>query len=61
MLITNLHLFNLSKQSNSFFNSIYIEINRKIDIFKIDGLTINEDEHSLEFIIHVKGEYDYRY
>ena len=30
-------------------------------MFKVDGVTISEDEKSAEFIIHVKGEYDYRY
>eukprot|EP00347_Sterkiella_histriomuscorum_P002890 403366400 len=51
LLITNMHLFNLSKQ----------KINRRIDLFKVDGFTISEDQSSSEFIIHVSGEYDYRY
>jgi len=38
-----------------------IEINRKIDLFKVDGFTISDDSTSSEFIIHVTGEYDYRY
>lgn len=37
------------------------EINRKIDIFKIDAFTLSKDPSSCEFIVHVKDEYDYRF
>jgi len=30
-------------------------------LFQVDGVTISEDEKHAEFIIHVKGDYDYRY
>ena len=40
---------------------MFLEINRKIDLFKVDGVTVSQDPTSAEFIIHVSGEYDYRY
>ena len=63
IIITNLHLFNLSKQSihTSFYHEKFIEINRKIDLFKVDAVTLSKDPKSSEFIIHVLDEYDYRY
>lgn len=38
-----------------------VEINRKIDLFKVDAVTLSKDPKSAEFIIHVVDEYDYRY
>lgn len=65
IIVTNLHLFNISKQSNinrtDYHFSACLEINRKIDILKVDAVTLSKDAHSSEFIIHVKNEYDYRY
>lgn len=37
------------------------EINRKIDLLKVDAVTLSKDPKSAEFIIHVADEYDYRY
>jgi hypothetical protein len=38
-----------------------IEINRKINIIQVDAVTISQNSKCHELIIHVKGEYDYRY
>ena len=38
-----------------------VEINRKINIIQVDGVTISQDSKCHELVIHVKGEYDYRY
>ena len=48
-MITNLNIYNLSKQT----------IKRKIPIKKVFGLTIGTI--GSEFVIHVPDEYDYRY
>lgn len=48
-----------SKVSNVCF--ICVEINRKINIFQVDGVTISQNSKCHELVIHVKGEYDYRY
>ena len=42
-------------------NDISLEINRKINILSIDGVTISQNSKCHELVIHVKGEYDYRY
>ena len=39
----------------------FIEINRKININQVDAVTISQNSKCHELIIHVKGEYDYRY
>jgi hypothetical protein len=44
-----------------FLISPSIEINRKIDLFKVDAVTLSQSTSSSEFIVHVKDEYDYRY
>ena len=38
-----------------------VEINRKINIIQVDAVTISQNSKCHELIIHVKGEYDYRY
>ena len=38
-----------------------VEINRKINIINVDGVTISQNSKCHELVIHVKGEYDYRY
>jgi hypothetical protein len=38
-----------------------LEINRKINIFNVDGVTISQNSKCHELVIHVRGEYDYRY
>ena len=37
------------------------EINRKIDILSVDGITLSQNSKCHELVIHVKNEYDYRY
>lgn len=40
---------------------VIVEIKRKIDVSLVNGVTTSSDTSSGEFIIHVKGEYDYRF
>ena len=63
LLITSKAIYNVNKQDFlanfiSVFNSNFA-IRRKIDITKLVGVTVSE--LSSEFVIHVQGEYDYRY
>jgi len=46
---------------NNLVNYSCLEINRKINIFNVDGVTISQNSKCHELVIHVKGEYDYRY
>lgn len=48
-MITNYHIFNLSKAS----------IKRKIPTDKVQGVTVSKK--GPEFVIHIPEEYDYRY
>jgi hypothetical protein len=51
----------LSKVNFYIITSLLLEINRKINIFQVDGVTVSQNSKCHELVIHVKGEYDYRY
>ena len=51
----------MSPRRVSLRSSFRKEINRKIDLFKVDAVTLSADPKSSEFIIHVVDEHDYRY
>ena len=62
LIITNLHCMNVSKQSIPPIPYLrFVEINRKINIIQVDAVTISQNSKCHELVIHVKGEYDYRY
>jgi len=51
LLLTNMALYNLKKES----------IQRKIDINLMKGITKSLKKDVKEFLVHVKDEYDYRF
>ena len=63
LLVTTKAIYNISKQNImtqmiALFASSF-QVKRKIDIGKLSAITVSD--MSSEFIIHVCGEYDYRY
>lgn len=51
MLLTDHRLVNLKDH----------DIRRSIDITKLMGISKNIEKNNFEFVVHVKGEYDYKF
>ena len=51
MLLTDHRLVNLKEH----------DIRRSIDISKLMGISKNIEKNNFEFVVHVKGEYDYKF
>jgi len=51
IIVTNKYIYNLKKKS----------LKRRISLLNVAATTVSENRESLEFVIHVPSEYDYRY
>ena len=51
LLLTNHSLYNIKKDN----------IQRKIGVVSIKALTKSSKKDNLEFVVHIKNEYDYRF
>ena len=61
VMITNKKFYNVHKKSNPLNWIAITEVNRKILIASINGLTMSSKSDSFEFVIHVRDQYDYRF
>ena len=61
LIITQDNIYNFKlKSKDRYCWIIFIEVKRVIKIEKLAGLTKSFHKSSKEFVIHVRGEYDYR-
>jgi len=66
LLITNKAVYNIQPKKGittrvAFYLFPNLAVKRKINANKIKGVTVSTDPDSNQFILHVTGEYDYRF